>query len=355
MFSDYLRGNLGSPKDIGHELRFNCPFCGPNNDFKLYVKVATDSSDGLWQCKKCGAHGRPVKFVMKYESVSFKGALDSLEMYDYELDQTYETARDLGITPEEYLIVLLSKVGKVPLEEEEEEKLVAPPLIPGYKRLMDNVDNPEAWPFFGYCMQRGFTEYDIVTHNIGYVRHAEVPSQSGGTFNIYDHLVFLTHDDDGHYQYWNTRSIKPTAIKSINGVSGDGEYSRRTSIFNLNIARHQEAVVICEGVPDALTIGPSGVGTFGKQVTRPQVDQLVDKIPQETPIYIFLDNDAIEEIAKVARDLYPRHKKTYLVINPGGEDPNDMGQEKAWDVILNNSVIADEMGILKLQIALKNN
>lgn len=355
MFSDYLTEVLGRPKDVGHELRYNCPFCGENNDFKLYVKVASDSTNGLWQCKKCDNHGSPVKFVMLREKVSFKEALDILEMYDYELDQTFETARDLGITPEEYLLVMLSKTTEIPKEAEEgpEENLVAPPLPPGYKRLIDNINNPEAYPFFAYCMRRGFTQEDIITHNIGYVTESEVKTQSGGSIKLQDHLVFLTHDNQGHYKYWNTRAIGESYVKSINGIGSEGEHSRKTSVFNLNLARLEPCVVLCEGVPDALTIGRSGVCTFGKQVSNTQIDMLVKEVPQTTPIYIFFDNDAVPETVKLCEKLYPRHKELYIVVNPKGHDANDIGREASWDLIRNSSVKGDATGLISYQLAIK--
>lgn len=194
---------------------------------------------------------------------------------------------------------------------------------------------------------------DIVTHNIGYIVRGGARTLEGKFIRLDNHLVFLTHDDKGNYQYWNTRSIYPSPIKSVNGIGSDGEYTKRTTVFNMNRAKRSNAVVICEGVPDALTIGEQGVATFGKQITDEQINVILEDLPSEIPIFIMLDNDAVDQVAKVGERLYKRHKNTYIVLNPQSADANDMGREQSWDVIINTSVRADPIGIAQLLVTLK--
>lgn len=344
MFADYLDSELGEKKNIGNELRYNCPFCSSNHDFKFYVKVADDSTDGLWHCKKCDDRGNPVSFVMKYANVNFKDALDLLELYNVFIDTAHIKPKDMNMTDEEYILLLIETM-ETPEETEAEVKLVPPPLPTGYKRLIDNLYNPEAYPFLLYANSRGFTLADIETHNIGYVTYSEIRTANGNILPLRDHLVILTHGDQGEYQYWNTRSIVPSHIKSINAPSQEGEYSKRTTVFNLNRAKRTPYIVINEGVPDALTVGESGVGTFGKQITAEQVKLILKDIREDQRIYILLDNDAVAQIVSIARKLYSQHKNTYVVLKKTDEDANDLGHDKIWDIIENNSVVADEVGL----------
>ena len=351
MFSDLLTNELGIPKDIEHELRYNCPFCEPNHDYKLYVKVSDDSTNGLWICFKCGRKGNPISFVMEYFGVSFEEALEILEGYGYRFQNKNYIPKDDSLTDEEYLLLLLDTVGKPKtVEEEEEEKLTPPPLPQGFQLLSQNLYNPEAYPFLVYCHKRGFTLNDIIRHNIGYVLDSTVNLPSGRQIRLKNHLVFLTHGDDGQYQYWNTRAIADSYIKSFNAPSKDGEYSKKNTIFNLNIACKTPQVVITEGVPDALTLGESGVGTFGKQVTDAQINLILKSVAPEQPIYVYLDKDAKNEIKKLAERLYERHKETYIVISPTDKDPNSIGKESSWEIIKNHSVKADGVGIIKLML-----
>lgn len=348
MFVDLLSNELGHPKDIGKEFRYNCPFCEPNQKYKFYVHVADDGRKDLWNCFKCGERGNPVSFVMKYYQVGFQDALDILEGYDYNLDKNY-IPRDETLTDEEYLLLVLTTKPKP--EEEKEEIHYVPPMLPqGYKRLIDNLYNPEALPFFAYLNRRGFTMEDVYTHNIGYVTSSWVPTESGKTVHLENHLVFLTHGENGEYLYWNTRAIGESFVKSINAPSKENEYSKKNTVFNLNRAKRTPYIVINEGVPDALTIGESGVGTFGKQVTDQQVDLILKDLHPEQKIFILLDNDAKEQIKKLGKRLYARHENTFFVDNPTGKDANDLGREASWDMILNHSYKADDLGYIRMSL-----
>ena len=338
-FRDYLDLELYDFKDLGHEVRYNCPFCPTNNDYKLYVKVANDTTDGLWHCKKCDATGNPISFVMKYNNVGYGEAKDILEMYVDE-DLFASNYRDLGLSDTEILYLMMIQ------EDEEEDKQIdykAPALPFGTKLIMDNLNNPEVYPFIDYLVNVRKLDPEVIEkYNIGYITNGYALTTEGKKVTLDNHIVFFTFDNQGQYIYWNTRSIlKEPYIKSFNGVSKEGEFSKRNTVFNLNIAKDQEEIVIVEGVIDALTIGKSGVATFGKQVTDEQVNIILDNITPEKKIYVMIDRDAPKQADKLAQRLYQRHKNTFIVLNPEDKDANDMGTDKTWELIHNHSVSAD--------------
>lgn len=352
MFTDLLSNELGSPKYAVRDYRYNCPFCDYDTKYKFYVRVEEGHpKNNLWHCFKCGSSGNPVSFVMKYYNVSFKEALEILEEYGYRFNNKNYVPKSDKLTDEEYLLLLLGSLGK-PKEETKQAKkeLVAPPLPDGFKLLSQNLREPEAYPFLLYCNKRGFTLNDIYMHNIGYVKDSWVPLENGKSVRLKDHLVFLTHGKDGKYQYWNTRAIRESFIKSLNAPSKEGEHSKKDTIFNINRASQTPQIVITEGVPDALTVGESGVGTFGKQVTDEQVELILDSVNEEQKIFIYLDKDAKKEIKKLAEKLYKRHNETYVVISPTTQDANSLGREEAWNIINNYSVKADGVGLIKLML-----
>lgn len=338
-FRDYLDLELGDYKDVGHEVRYNCPFCPPNTDYKLYVKVSSDNTDGLWHCKKCDSTGNPVSFVMKYNHVGFKEAKDILEMYVDE-DLFASNYRDLGLSDSEILYLMLIKDDE---EEEEESEYTAPPLPVGTKLIMENLNNPEVVPFVDYLVnKRRLSPEVIAKHNIGYIKKGHAVTSEGKQVTLDNHVVFFTYDNQGRYIYWNTRSILPDPyIKSFNGVSREGEYSKRNVIFNMNTARLQQDIVVVEGVIDALTIGDSGVATFGKQVTDAQVTEILKNVTPDKSIYVMIDRDAPEQADKLAQRLYQKHKNTFIVLNPEDQDANDIGTERTWELIRDHSVRAD--------------
>lgn len=344
-FSDYLDEQLGETKDIGDQRRYNCPFCEPNNDFKFYVNTTGGERDGLWTCFKCGQRGNAVSFVMKHQGSNFMEAKDTLELYDYEFSDFTRIVRESGVSEEEALIILMNHK---PDDKKVEDVTYRPPPLPvGFKRIVDNLDKPwEIKPFVEYLLiKRGFTQDDIYTHNIGYVVRGHVTTQQGKKVPLDNHVIFITHSDDGTYRYWNSRSIEPDPyIKSFNGLAGPDEYSKRNSVFNLNRAKHQKHIYICEGVPDALTMGIGGVATFGKQVTQAQIDLITKDLENKQVIYVTLDMDAKKEMLALAQKLYQVHKNTYIVLNGTDKDPNDLGAEQALAMVQRTAVKADATG-----------
>lgn len=337
-FQDYLDEHLGQGKDLAGEVRYICPFCTSHNDYKMYVHTAEDKRKNLWHCFKCGERGNPIGFVMKYNRVNPQEAKDQLEMYINE-DELAERHREQGLSDKEILYLHMLKQEQ---EEKEEAQLTPPTLPTGYKLLVDNVHNPEAYPFFDYLLNvRQLPSEAIVKHNIGYVVNGYTTSRKGKPLLLKNHVVFFTYDNEGQYQYWNTRSIeKDPYLKSINAIQQDGELGKSDVVFNLNIARYQQELVIVEGVIDAITIGDSGVATFGKQVSDKQVELILKNWEINKPIYVMLDRDAPKEMESLIERLYQRHRETYVVMSPYDGDPNDLGHETTWDVIRDHSVHA---------------
>lgn len=342
-FRDYLDLELDDKRSIGDgsQERYNCPFCPSNNDFKMYVRATNDEKDGLWDCKKCGRKGNPVSFVMEYNSVGYREARDILEMY-MDDDMLTISYREQGLSDTEILYLLMLDKTETK-SEEAEEPLVAPKLPTGLKLIMNNLNNPEVYPFVDYLVNKRNLPPEIIEkHNIGYITQGYIETQKGKRVGLNNHIIFFTYNDNGEYIYWNTRSIENNPyLKSINAIAGDGEYSKSTVVYNLNIAKRTGKIVIVEGVMDALTIGDSGVATFGKQVSNRQINDIVKGISPETEIYVMLDRDAPEQADALALKLYEKHKNTFIVLNPDNGDANDLGHDRTWEIINNHSISAN--------------
>lgn len=348
-FTDYLDEQMnGDYKDIGHEKIYKCPFCG-DDKYRLYVSTGeSGDNEGLWICFHCGRKGNPISFVMEYEGARFSEAKETLELYDYTIGN-FEWSNDDTLTESEKLVLYINHLNKPKVKEKVDK--TPPPLPVGYKRIIDNLNNNEVYPFLLYLYNRGFTIQDIIKHNIGYITDGYA-NTTNSRIPLNNHLVFLTHNDKGEYIYWNTRSIDPKPyVKSVNGIAKDNEYSKKDVVFNLNTAKNEKDIIIVEGVPDALTLGNRGIATFGKQVTDTQVEEILKRVTKEQKLYIMLDMDAKEEMIKLADKLYPRHENTYYVINKTYKDANDLGRDKALDIVFNQSVKADSRGSLLLKLA----
>lgn len=348
MFLDFLEQEIGESKDAGTQERFNCPFCGETKH-KFYV----NKDNGLWLCFKCSEKGNPVSFVMKFYNMSYTEAVDVLSMYDYDVEagNTRYSPTQYGddLTPDEQLFLFISREGE-PIEDSIDTSTIftcpSPPT--NIKSLSTNFDNPEAFVFFDYLHKRGVSLEQIYKHNISYVTYGQVTLIDGRQMDLVNHLIFYTLNDKGRPIYWNTRSIEANPfIKSFNAPSKKNEYSKNNTIFNLNNAKKTDRIVINEGVFDALTIGDSGVATFGKKITDKQIDLLVSATKKNNiPIYLFLDTDAVKETMQTVKALQSKTRTpVYLVINNTGKDANDLGREKSEELI-KEAVLADSDGQL---------
>lgn len=339
-FKDFLGGVIGDSKEVSDkEVRFCCPFCG-ESEYKFYVKIADNSKDGQYQCKKCNEKGNPITFMRVFYGLSNnREAYDVMVSNGIEMDTSgLKQINNKELTDNEKMMLIIN--GYTPSEDKEVKNLQPPRLPTGLKILKEQRHTKEAQPFLYYLYSRGISDEQIDRHSIGYVVSGGFQSSEDKYINLRQSIVFFTFDEEGKYIYWNTRSIEPnTKIKSINAPGKEHEYTRKEVLFNLNIAKNLPYVVLNEGVFDALTFGDYGIAAFGKQVTDSQVDLLLESINESTVIFLFLDTEAVNETKMLANKLYREHKLTYIVPH-GQEDANDMGTDKAFNVIKENAIIA---------------
>ncbi|AGB62773.1 putative DNA primase [Bacillus phage phiAGATE] len=354
MFIDLAKEELGSYKDDGNNLRFNCPFCSETS-YKLYIHKEL----GIMQCWKCGFKGNAISFVKEYYSCDFHEAADILAVYDYDAYERSDYRKSMetygnDLTEEEKLLMYITREGR-PLEEDEENQQLKCPAIPsGMKTLAANMNNPEAYPFLTYLHGRGVTLEQIHEHNISYVVDGMVQQEGKEPMRIMNHVVFFTFDDKRNPLYWNTRAIdKKAYVKSINAPAWDGCHSKATTIFNLNNAKNTDKIVVHEGVFNSFMTPGSGVATFGKQITEIQLDLLINAARERSlPIYLFLDSDAWYNMIETAKQIRSKASdlKVYFVFSGLDEDANDLGIERCSELIA-NAFLADSEGQMRLQLA----
>ena len=333
----YFEDRLGESIKTDGDYRFNCPYCDSGRNLhKLYI----DMEDGIYHCFNCGQSGRLAKLVSYIDGLSYRQSsslLESLGLYSYNVSSS-------NISESDKILLLFNQENP---KETIKTDLKPAPFVIGYHSLYENINSKEAEPFFEYCKTRGFSLEQIRDYNIGYVKHGKFRMPDDSFRSLNNSLIFLTYNNMGKYIYWNSRSIVESKIKSVNAPEFGGCYSKKSCIFNFDQARLKKEVVITEGVPDALTLGLSGMGTFGKQVTTSQVE-LLSALPSDSKLFIMLDMDAKENMIDLAKKLSQVHKKTYIVDNPTNQDANSLGYAKAWDIIHNHSKLATDCARLEL-------
>ena len=341
---------LGVPIEAagGNELRYMCPFNGCLNQ-KLFVNDNPKSERfGQWICFECGGHGSLTGWLTEGVGMSYSDAKQAISDAGI-VSQGY--SREL--TPEENILLLLDNRQETP------EKHMGYPLHPRlpapevpYGLHYFSEHREDAKPFLSYLRKRGFSEDLVTALGYGYIVSGYTTT-SKGRLNIYNHVVFFTYQH-GRYKYWNTRSIDNGIPKSINAPSDGKCLGKGDLIYNLDYAVKNKLDILTEGVPDALTLFPYGVATFGKMVSDIQLG-ILSRIPKDIPILIMLDMDAKDQLCNLASQLYRDHKNTYMVFNPTKQDANSLGREKAFKVIKEkgNLILPSQEGVLEFNIRMR--
>lgn len=351
MFLDLVRETAGEEKDAGTNYHYNCPLCG-DLKHRFYINKKT----GMWFCHNEQRGGNPYQFVMELYSVGFKEASDILESYGYEQNDWRPKEGETELTSEELLRLHIKTQGRSRTMNQESEKrrLTCPPFPSNTKLLMNNFNNPEAYPFFNYLHQRGVELNQIKKYRICYCPRGTFERGDGKEISLFNHLVFPA-TVNGKVAYWNTRSIdKQAMIKSFNAPEQEGTHSAGDVVFNLDRAKKTGSIVIQEGVFDALTTGDSGVATYGKGVTKKQAKMVVEAAKEtNSNVYLYLDKDAWKHLVHYRKRLHSLEPElpVYYVLPKTREDANDLGRQKVWELI-DSAVYGDRGGDIQVNLAM---
>lgn len=307
------------------EVAMVCPFCDTEKK-KLYI-----SPEGRFICFVCSTKGNSVySFVSQYYDCSFAEAKDILK--DQGLAENYQSVEPTDHFDLLYQLVQLSK------KEKTVEK-TTPQFPSNTKLLMDNLNNPEAYPYFSYLHRRGITLQQIEQFKIRYLVQGKVKRANKNDLIITHSIIFYTYNQHNQSVYWSTRSIDPNPyVKSLNAMADNTEISRKDIIYNMNHINQHSKMVICEGIFNAITCtneAYTGIATLGKAITDNQINLMIKLNPKA--YYIFLDNDAKAQELKLARRLFDNgvdYSRIYLVKNPyGNQDANDLGMLKTKQLL----------------------
>jgi hypothetical protein len=284
----------------GEYYRVNCPFCG-------------DRRQRLWINHRFAEF--PYLAVCYNETRCMQGP------------QGKENRQKL------YNIVFDSSVSVVlPVKEGQNIDVVTPlgevPL-PGEIMFFSELD--EAHPAKRYLEGRG---YDVSLlerlYGVGYCQK---------TFDKHNYpltsRIFIPIIMNGKLVGWQGRFVgdpdwKLSSVQKYFNLRG---MSKKHMLYNFDVAKHSDMVVLVEGVADVWRVGPEAVGILGSDLTETQVG-LIRKTWQDKPVAVFLDIDNIKGTRSIVNRLYPFFgNKVFAVIPDNGKDPGSMSEEECWQLI----------------------
>lgn len=269
-------------------MKSNCPYCG--RELKFGINLGLNRCN----CFVCGSHPSTIDLVMYLEHI-----------------ETYtEVLRFLD--QEKFS-------GYVFKEEAVELKSSKPVYLPDGFKLLNQGNSTLAKSARAYIKKRGFDPEELSKMGWGY-----------GTKGKYFGYLIIPFHERGQLIYFNARLFLGNGPKYNNPDTTDSGLGKSFIIYNKDALDMYRSIFVCEGAINAQTMGPRGIATGGKAVSRYQVNEIL-KSPVERVI-ILLDPDAKLYAIDLALKLV-MYKKVKVVFLPDGKDANDMGRDRVLKLV----------------------
>ena len=178
-----------------------------------------------------------------------------------------------------------------------------------YKPLWNGGDGIVKRHALTYIYKRGFTDDDILKHNIGYCDEGKYSNR----------IIIPSYDSDGQLNFFVGRDFYKSKLKYLNSFT-----SKDVIGFDLFI-NWDEPIILCEGVFDAMSFKRNAIPLFGKTMSK----RLHKKILQQKvkKVFLALDDDAQVDAMKISEKLMNEGIDVRKIDLKNG-DPNDIGFKK---------------------------
>ncbi len=244
-----------------NQVYFKHPKCADGHaDHKPRLYINKRSK--LWICHKCSERGNATSLVRMLSGCSEIEATKIILKYA-------PVARRLSDLDDD--------------EDEDDDEAVTPTLPEGYRKLI-YPPNEKSEPYWDYLTEkRNLAPSLVQQYEMGYCRVGE-----------YKGRVIIPINMDGELRGFVARHIRNRNPPYLNP-----DYVKMGEVlFNLDNVVGQRRVVLVEGVFDALRLPKMAVCTFGKKISRTQMELLHDAGFEE---WVFCyDGDAYEDNLKYA-------------------------------------------------------
>jgi DNA primase len=266
-FQNYIENNYTVKKTANTEfIRICCPFCG-DTKFHGYISIKKD----LYKCWKCawshkvdGSATTAYHFLREAENVSHAEAIRILE--DDSFIASSKGPIDVKTALDEMLETEVFDV---------EEQTVTPDL-PALRPLNPNDKSIVGKAAWTYWKDRTGTqaEQKVKFYEAGYC-----------TTGRYAGRIIVPIYEKGNLVWFQARAFYPPTMEP----KYLQPHGAKKPLFGLDYFEENEEIIICEGLFDAIAIGPGAVCIFGSEIHWKQLDKILDKEPSY--ITICLDPD----------------------------------------------------------------
>lgn len=330
-----------SLKRAGNEWHALCPF----HDEKS-PSFTVSPAKQFYHCFGCGAHGSAIGFLMQFEGLEFRDAVEDLaKLAGMEMPKTEGAPRQ---RPRSGLFEIMEKAS-----DWFQSQLKAHP------------------PAVDYLKQRGLTGDICLEYGIGYApagwdgmmkalggddtrdgllrRGGLLSDGNRGSYDKFrDRVMFPIHDRRGRVIAFGGRAIGDDGPKYLNSPETELFHKGR-ELYGLYLARKRgrlDSLLVVEGYMDVVALAQFGFGnavaTLGTATTPDQAGLLLRAT--DTVVYCFDGDEAGRKAAwKALKATLPKlagGKQAKFLFLPDGEDPDSMVRKlgrEAFETLLSSA------------------
>ena len=324
----YLQARLGSKlvvQDGSDEVLLDCPECEEVGKLNCWWNIKKHKG----VCYKCETPFNPVSMVRALEGCSLVDALKVLQQWSTEGAVSQGAFRN---RVREAMAALRSDLPPP-------RPLSAIPLPAELVRASE----ASRWPKY---LERVGSKKLVQDYGIGWC-----------TYGYYKQRVIVPITLDGRVVTFVARAMwKPCKACDGEGCEACGNvrykaylYPRgsktRQVLFNYDRARQYEHVVICEGVFDAIRVGPRGVAVLGSHLSDQQIALLLASRAREITLLFDPDTAGKAATTKSLEKLKAFYSRLRVVSLPHGRDPDQFRREKLWQIIEATPLLGSKGGL----------
>ena len=178
-----------------------------------------------------------------------------------------------------------------------------------YKPLWNGGDGIVKRHALTYMYKRGFTDDDILKHNIGYCDEGKYSNR----------IIIPSYDSNGGLNFFVGRDFYKSKLKYLNSFT-----SKDVIGFDLFI-NWDEPIILCEGVFDAMSFKRNAIPLFGKTMSKRLHKKILEQKVKK--VFLALDDDAKLDAMKISEKLMNEGIDVRKIDLKNG-DPNDIGFKK---------------------------
>ena len=286
----------------GDNAVLDCPTC--DGVKKLYVLTKDkdlQTRRGSWICYKCNDH----------EGGSGRSCLSLIEwMEDLDFVDAIKRLAEGGTSADSDFVASVEKLMAA-FETTDDEEPIPTIALPDEFQLVDPGHVPP------YILERGISVERAQRFRLGYCRRGKYKNR----------LVAPVHFNGacaGFQARWMA-AVPPEGVSKTKHAKG-AKMSRL--LYNYDVARHAERIVLVEDPWSAIKIGRSGVCSFGTSLSASQLELLMRSNAREVTIIYDLDPNAAEGASGYEKSLAIAERlssvvPTRAVKMPDERDPDE--------------------------------